>query len=175
MIIKRGVGAIVFSLLALSPGLVYQAEARGDLKIGYVHLEGVAGRYAKTQKLKKALEKEAQAKQKEIDKMTKQIEKLERELKTKAPGLKEEERNRRAEIIKEKITEWRKLFREYDLEIKNKNYEQEMGLRKEIDEVVRSYGKEKSYTLILDGRTIIYGLKGLDLTDEIVKILNTAQ
>ncbi len=173
MIITRGIVRIaVFSLIAISLGLVYRAEAGDILKVGYVDIGAVIDRYAKTEELEKALEKEQQTKQKEIAKLAKVIEKLERELKTKAPGLKEKERKRRAEIIEGKKEGWRRLFREYDLEIKSKVYEQQRGLIKEIQEAVHSYGKEKGYTFILDSRQVIYGLKGLDVTKEIVKLLN---
>lgn len=173
MIKKRMVGVIVF--LVLSLGLSYRAEAGESLKIGYVDVGAVIDRYAKTHELEKALEKDKQDKQKEIEGMAKEIDKLEEQLKTKAPGLKEEKKKRRAEIIKEKKDKQRRLFREYDLEIKSKVYAEQRELIKEIQKAVRSYGKGKGYTLILDGRTVLYGLESLDLTGEIVKILNTAE
>lgn len=185
MIIKRGiVRAIVFSLLAVSLGLVYEAKAEENLKIGYIDISAVFNRYAKTQELEKNLEKEKQTKQKTIDKKLEEIKKLVKELKTKAPGLKEEERQRRSEVIEKKKKEHFQFAQQSELEIRNWIMEQQREIMKVILETVRSYGKENGYTLILDGTkgpmgeglsSVLYGLKELDLTDQIINLLNTAE
>lgn len=169
---KVVVGVAVFSLLAVSLGLCYRAEAGENLKVGYVDVGAVLDRYAKRQELEKALEKEKQTKQKEIDEKLKEMEKLEKELEAKASLLKEEEKQQREKIIKEKRKEHLRLFQQSQLEIRDWALQQQREIFKEIQEAIRSYGQENNYTLILDGREVLYGLEELDLTDQIINLLN---
>ena len=46
---------------------------------------------------------------------------------------------------------------------------------KEIEGVVEKYAKGNGYTMILNDRVLLYGQKQDDLTDEILKILNSKQ
>ena len=42
----------------------------------------------------------------------------------------------------------------------------------DIDKVISEYGKGEGYSIILNDRTLLYGENQLNLTEQIIKILN---
>ncbi|MCD5397503.1 OmpH family outer membrane protein [candidate division NPL-UPA2 bacterium] len=169
---------VVVSLLGL--GLAVEVRARGEspegvrLKIGYVDIARAIDGHPKVQEAEEFLRKEQEAKQKKLEEKREEIGKLEAELRAREALLKEEERERRVGIIEEKKRAWGQLFREYDLDIRSRVIEKRREMFAEIRQVVESFGKEKGYTLILDSRQIIFSLEGLDVTDEVIELLNRA-
>ena len=177
----RAVIAFFVVVVLLGTGLVYQMEVRGKsreefrLKIGYVDIGRVIDGHPKAREAEEALWKEQEAKQKELGQKREEIDKLEEELKAREALLKEEEKRKRVGLIEEKRREWEQLFREYDLELRSKVIEKQREVLEEIRGTIESFGKEKGYTLILDGRQVFYGLKELDITEEIVGLLNKTE
>jgi len=43
---------------------------------------------------------------------------------------------------------------------------------KEMNTVIQKYGENNGYSIILNDRVLLYGGKTLDITDEIIKIMN---
>jgi len=168
--------ALLAMVTLLSMGLVHRAEARGEsLKIGYVDIGKVIGEYPKAKEVENTLRKEQEAKQKEMNEKRAEISKLEAELKTQGPLLKEQEKRAKSQVIAEKKKRWSQLFREYDAEMRNEVIKKQKEVLGDIDKAVESFGKEKGYTLILDARQVLYGLKTLDVTDEVIKSLSKPQ
>ncbi len=165
---------MVVSLLGL--GLAPRAEAREEahFKIGYVDLGRVIDHYPKAKEAEEALRKKQEAKQRELMEMQEEISKLEAELREQGPLLKEEERERRTRTIERRRKEWEQLFRAYDTEMRGRVFEKQREVLAQVRQVVESFAKEKGYTLILDARQVIYSLEGLDITEEIIKLLNKA-
>lgn len=166
---------VVVSLLGM--GLVYRVQAKGkssegvSLKIGYVDIEKVIAGYPKAKEAGEALQKEQEARQKEMEEKRGEIRNLEEELKAQGSLLKEEEKEKRVKTIEGKKRAWEQMFRTYNLEMRNKLIEKQKEVFEEVRRVVESFGKEKGYSLILDARQVIYGLEGLDVTEEIIKRL----
>ncbi|MCD5390752.1 OmpH family outer membrane protein [candidate division NPL-UPA2 bacterium] len=175
----RRIIAFFMVVSLLGTGLAYRVEARGEsregasLKIGYVDIGRVIDGYPRAREAKEALREEQEARHKELSRKREEIDKLEEELKAQEALLKEEEKRKRARLIEEKRRRWEQLFWEYDLEFRSKVMEKQREVLEEIRQAIESFGKEKGYTLILDARQVFYGLKGLDVTEEIIKLLNT--
>tara|TARA_Y100000031_G_C8027170_1_gene295418 strand:+ start:40 stop:546 length:507 start_codon:yes stop_codon:yes gene_type:complete len=153
------------AILFCASGLSF---AQSEGKIGYVDLSRAFDEYQKTKEFDKKLEKKGDIKQEEREKLVKEIRKM-------RDGL---------ELLNEKA----KKNKETDIEIKIRSlqeFDQETkaGLVKdrddmvrdilvEMNEVIQDYGEKNSYTIILNERVLLYGDNLLDLTDEIIKILN---
>jgi outer membrane protein len=43
---------------------------------------------------------------------------------------------------------------------------------KEMSDVIKEYGEKQGYSIILNDRVLLYGYTTMDLTDEIIKIMN---
>ena len=173
----RTVIAFFMMVSLLGVGWAYRVEAGekspgGEaLKIGYVDMGKVIDMYPKARDVENALQKEQEAKQKEMDEARKKINKLEEELKAQESVLKEEEKKKKSRIIEEKKKKWGQVFREYDLEMRNKVVEKQKEVLDDIRQAVETFGRENGYTFILDARQVLYGKEGMEVTDGIVKLL----
>ncbi len=172
----RRIIAFFVVVILLGLGLAYRVEAKKEslpgvsLKIGYVNRGKVIDKYPKAREVEDALRKEEEAKRKELMEKQEAIKKLEEELKAQGALLKEEEKQKKIRIIEEEKGKLGQLFRKYNAEMRSKVFEKQKEVLKEVDGMVESFGKEKGYTLILDAEQVIYGLEGLDVTGEIIKL-----
>ena len=71
------------------------------------------------------------------------------------------------------LKEWRDAV--YPWHLLDANKEILKKTNKKIEGVVEKYAKGNGYTMILNDRVLLYGQKQDDLTDEILKILNSKQ
>ncbi len=155
---------VVFCLISAAP-LMYAAET----KMGYVDLAHVFDNYNKTKEQDKTLEQQSKQKKEERQRLVNQIRKMKDEIDILSKDAKEKKQNE----VDEKIRQ----LQEYDQQTKvSLGQQRDKMLReilKEIEGVIEKYAKDNGYTMILNNRVLLYGQKQDDLTDEILKILNT--
>jgi len=75
--------------------------------------------------------------------------------------------------LRKKIQEFSRKWAEVNKKLDERRKELENARLKEIKDAIKKYGKEKGYTVILDSRVILFGETSADLTDEIIKVLNS--
>ncbi len=155
-----------FSLISAAP-LIYAAE----MKVGYVNLAHVFDNYSKTKDQDKTLEQQSKQKKEERERLVNQIRKMKDEIDILSEGAKEKKQTQ----IDKKIRQ----LQEYDQQTRISLGQQRDGMLreilKEIEGVVEKYAKGNGYTMILNDRVLLYGQEQDDLTDEILKILNSKQ
>ena len=156
--------AFIFST-ALMPYQAYAAE----LKIGYVDVARVFDNYNRTKDQDKILEQQNNKKKQERDKIVKQIRKMKDELDILSEKAKEKKQTR----IDEKIRELQEYDQQTRTGLRQQRDEVVRKILKEIEQVIEKYAKKNSYTMILNNRILLYGQKQHDLTDKILKILNS--
>jgi outer membrane protein len=137
-------------------------------KIGFVNLSRLFDEYGKTKEYDAKLEQKhsdfEEARNQRIEKIREAQGKLallaedrrtelETEIESMKADLLEFDRQQKADLTKERNDKIREIL----LEIENK---------------VSEYAKKQDYTLILNDRFLIYGNKNIDLTEELLKILN---
>ncbi|MFH1230802.1 MAG: OmpH family outer membrane protein [Planctomycetota bacterium] len=159
------------------------------LKIGVVNLAEVFDKYNKTQDYNKVLGKEKTKLELAIQEIEREIKKLEDEL---------EMLEKTSDLYREK-TEQRSTLstrREYKIKnwnifVKDKTNEITLKLYKDIRDVIDNYAVENGYTFIFKSdpqlpqtpetddvlqqigvRTVLYAAKSMDITGDIIKILN---
>ena len=162
---------IVFLGLMVSIALVMPVslQAKDDvLSIGYIDLAKIFDQYEKTKDSDKDLEVEWQGRQGEIKASREEITRLKDELEV----LSEAAKAKKQEIIDDKIKELQGFTKEIQDELTSERNEIVSQILKDIDTTINQYGKSNGYDLILNERVLLYHAEGLDLTGEIVKILN---
>lgn len=150
-------------LLAGSPN----AQAQ-EKKIGFLDLSKIFDSYGRTREYDSVLEAEHQVYTKERDG---RIEKL-KEAQGKLALLKEEERKKVQKNIEKMTQDLRNFDQVQRTDLTKQRDEKLREILLEIEKVVSDFGKKAKYDLILNDRVLIYGRKALDVTDEILKILN---
>ncbi len=160
---------ILGMLLVLFAGSAKTADLA---KVGYVDMDRVFDEYTETQKASQELNKEINARRKEITKLENEITSLREELTTQEALLSKEERLKRAQEINQKILDLQKYVRDVEIDLARKEETMTKKLITEILSVIKKVGEKEGYTLILRKDSLLYGGEGMDLTDEVIKVLN---
>lgn len=158
---------LVISILVL--GLVSPLTGVAkDLKIGYVDIFKVFNEYRKTKEYDKMLEEKKNAKEKELEKKKEEI----KEMQDKLELLKDKEKEGAREKLTKATGEYRKLERQFILDLKRERDEKMKEIIDDINKVIEDYGRKEGFDLIINKGAILYGREGIDLTETILKIVN---
>lgn len=137
-------------------------------KIGHVDLSSVFDEYQKTKDFDKDLEKKGDAKQGQREKLVSEIRKMRDEVEM----MNEKSRDKKEQDIEAKI----RALQEFDQDAKNaltkERDDMVRDILREINDVIRVYGENNGYSVILNDRVLLYGDQLENLTDDIIKILN---
>lgn len=156
-------------ILILVTGLTFPMYGVAkDLKIGYVDILKIFNEYQKTKEYDKMLEEKKSAKEKELEQKKEEI----REMQDKLELLKDKEQEKEREKITKAAGEYRELERQFILDLKKERDEKMKEIINDINRVIEDYGSQKGFDLIINKGAILYGRKGIDLTETILKIVN---
>ncbi|MFC1497694.1 OmpH family outer membrane protein [Verrucomicrobiota bacterium] len=170
----------VFGLMMLFAGRVYC----GETKIAVVDMSKIVNVFPSTETAKAALESqktEYEAEHKnmlaELERLKEEFEQIREDAGNKA--LSEDARSKNAEVAKNKFTKLREL--EYKImentRLRRKQMvDQEKRLLEkivsQIRDVVGEYAEKKNYVLVLDSSIIVYKQEAIDITKDILKIVD---
>jgi len=76
-------------------------------------------------------------------------------------------------VIDEKVKKLQEFDNTSRNELRKERDEMVAGILKDIDEAVQGYGKKQGYDLVLNDKVIVYKKDALDITADILKILNS--
>ena len=156
---------LIFMLFLSFSGI---SLAQSDIKIGYVDLSKTFDEYKKTKDFDKALEKEGDTKQAEREKVVDDIRKMRDALEL----LNEKARRSKEQDIEAKIESLQKFDQDAKAELIKERDDMVRDILEERNDVIQEYGKANGYSVILNDRVLLYGENSMNLTDEVIKILN---
>jgi outer membrane protein len=139
-----------------------------ELKIGYVDIFKVFNEYEKTKDYDKMLEEKKEKEEKKLDKKKEEIEKLQDKLAL----LKKEEQDKQRVAIAQAVKEYRQLEREILTDLKKERDEKMKEIIDDINKVIKEYAKKEGFDLIINENAILYGEEVMDITSEILRIVN---
>lgn len=161
-------GVLLSTVLWLPAGA---QAAEADLtvhKIGLVNLNRVFKEYEGTKSQESKLEKVSTEKQAEREKMVTEIRNMRDELAL----LNDDSREKQRQAIDEKL----KNLAQFDQQARNFLSEQReeaiQALLKDIEGIVNDVAKQKGLDLVLTDRAALYFTPGIDISQEILTILN---
>jgi outer membrane protein len=141
-----------------------------DLKIGYVDIFQVFNEYEKTKEYDQKLEEKKSTTEKKLEAKKDTIEKLQNKLDL----LKEGEKAKEEEKLGKEVKEYRDLEREAFTDIRKERDEKMKDIVEDIDKIIKDYAKKNGFDLIVNSNAVLYGVKAMDITAEILKISNKA-
>ena len=159
------IGALIFFFLYVGFFSLCSAE---EMKVGTVDLSRAFDAFQKTKDAEKTLETEAGKKKEERDKRIEEVKKLKAELDL----LNEKGKAEKQALIDQKIKELQQFEQEVQGSLRREKDRAIQEILKEIDGVIQTYAGDHGYTFLLNDRALLYRSQGLDVTDEIVAILN---
>jgi len=139
-----------------------------EIKMGYVNLGKTFDEYGKTKQADAVLEKNSTEKEKERQKMVDEISKLKDELEL----LNDKAKQEKQAVIDDKLKKLQEFVNTTKEELNKQRDDMVKDIVREIDKVIQDYGKQNGYTVILNDRVLVYGEDTIDITQDIIEILN---
>ena len=162
--------ALVFLWAFLVPCGVFAepADAAATQKIAVIKMDKVFGDYEKTKAADAQLEKLSSAKQSQREQMASEIKNMREEL----PLLNDQARLERQKAIEEKFKSLTEFDRDAKESLRKERDEAVKGILDEIEAAVASYATDHGITLVITDRAVVYSPQTIDISNEILKILN---
>ena len=165
MRISKKLSIMVFFLTAF---LCTAAYAEKNIKLGYVDLSRLFDEYYKTKDYDKVLEAKHSDIEKErnvkVDKIRDAQGKLNALAEGKKKDLEQDIEKMKAEILEFDRQKTEDLTKERNEKIRE--------ILLEIEKVVSDFAEKESYSMIFNDRVLIFGDKTLNLTEDVLQILN---
>jgi len=139
-------------------------------QIGFVDLQRVLVGSKRGKEVLAKLQAEKDAKQREIEAQEKEIRQVEVNLEKQRDALTEDARKDREREIRDRTRDLRRTVEDLDRSFSERGRDLQQKLIQDVAVVVRAYGKEKGYLLIMEKRLsgVLYGSEAVDLTDEVI-------
>ena len=157
-----GVAAIL--MLSVVPT---QAGAQ-ELKVGYVNLAKVFDNYVKTKSLDSNLEKKGKQKESELEGRVNELKAMRQGLEL----LSEEARETKAREIEQKADDLQRFRNATTRDLRRERDKIAKDLLLEIQKGLEEYAKANGFSVILDAQSLLYGQTALDVTDDVLALLN---
>lgn len=144
------------------------------IRLGFVDLQIVITQSKEGQTAMDVVKKEAAEKQKEISAKEAEIKQMDADLQKQTSALSEATKKEREEEIRRKLRDLKRVTEDFNRDLAKREGEMVNDLLKDVTSVIRDYGKEKGYALIVEkGQSgVIYGNDAADLTKEILERYN---
>ncbi len=167
----RHVGSILMMglLLAATASSGFGAEQ----KIGFVDFKLILEKSKVGQKVNAELKNDFQRMEKDFDAKKKEIEDLKSRLEKEAMVMSREMREEKEIELRVKVKGAQDLERKYRQELLQKEKGAVEDIQKDVVEIVQEIGQKEKFSLILSKVSVIYGDKAVDLTDQVIKALDS--
>lgn len=153
----------VFFLTMIIVGAAQAAD-----KFAFVNLSRVFSEYNKTKDYDKVLSEKEKKYTAERDKKINEIKQSEDKMNLLSDKKKEEKKQE----LDKKIKEFQEYDRGQQADLRKEQDEKMKEILKDIEEAVKSYSQKQDYTLVFNDRVLVYQDTKLDITDEVIKIVN---
>ncbi|MFC1698796.1 OmpH family outer membrane protein [Candidatus Omnitrophota bacterium] len=161
---RKIIAILVVVLFLTAAGSVY-AE---DFKIGFINLKKVLDDYKRVTDGEDQLLKEAESKNSEREKLVKEI----KALREKIELLKDKQKEKKQLELDAKVKQLQDFTYQTRTDLRQDRDEKFREIMKEVKGVIDEYGQSRKYNIILDDTLLLYKVDTLDVTEDIVKVLN---
>lgn len=149
---------------------LFVSSAQAADKFGYIDLSRTFSEYNKTKGYDKTLSDKEKVYTDERDKKVADL----KTFQDKMSLLNDKEREAKGVELAAKVKE----FQEYD-RVKQETLRKEQDVRmkeilKDIEEAVKKYSEKEGYTLVFNDRVLVYQTKSMEITNQVIAILNSS-
>ncbi|MFH0935589.1 MAG: OmpH family outer membrane protein [Candidatus Omnitrophota bacterium] len=154
--------AFVF-VAAAAVGIAQAAD-----KFAYIDLSRVFSEYKKTKDYDKVLSDREKKYTDERDKRVNEIKQFEDKMNL----LSEKNKEAKKQELEKKVKDFQEYDRLQQTDLRKEQDEKMKDILKDIEDAVQAYSKKEGYTMVFNDRVLVFQDKRLDITDEVMKILN---
>jgi outer membrane protein len=158
----------IICLTGLMVGLAFLAQvAFAEQKLGYVDLSILFDEYGKTKKYDGVLEEKQASYESAREKRVNEVKQIQDSMNL----LSEKERKSKESLLEKKINELRDFDRSEQQDLRKERDEKMKDILKDIEAAISQYAKQENFTLVFNDRVLVYQDKSLDITKEVLQIL----
>jgi Skp family chaperone for outer membrane proteins len=158
---------VVLAGLIIGLGL-FAANAQAADKFGYIDLSRTFSEYNKTKGYDKTLSDKEKVYTDERDKKVADLKAFQDKLSL----LNDKERATKSAELQTKVKEFQEFDRTKQETLRKEQDVKMKEILNDIEEAVKKYSEKEGYTLIFNDRVLVYQTKTMEITDQIIAILN---
>ncbi|MFH1281219.1 MAG: OmpH family outer membrane protein [Candidatus Omnitrophota bacterium] len=162
---KKNVMVLGIAIISL---VLFVSSAQAADKFAYIDLSRTFSEYSKAKAFEKTLNDKGKT---YIDERDKKVADL-KAFQDKLSLLNDKEREAKGAELQAKV----KAFQEYDnqkkLELRKEEEEKSKEIFNEIAEAVNKYSEKEDYALVFNDQVLVYKTKSMEITNQIIAILN---
>jgi len=153
----------VFFCLTFLIGIAKAAD-----KFAYVDLSRLFSEYSKTKDYDKVLADKENAFNADREKKVNEV----KQLQDKMNLLSDKEKEAKKSDMEAKVKSLQDYDRQKTTDLRKEQDEKMKEILKDIEDAVKAYATKEGYTMVFNNRVLVYENKSLDITDQIIGILN---
>ncbi len=150
---------------------LFAGKAQAADKFAYVNLTKIFGEYGKTKDYDKVLGDKENIYNNERDKKVNEI----KQVQEKFNLLSDKEKEVKKSEIETKIKALQEYDRTKQTDLRKDQDEKMKDILKDIEGVIKQYALKNGYTMVFNDRVLVYQDKSMDITEDIIKLLNKKQ
>lgn len=144
-------------------------------KIGFVNLQVALNESAVGKAAKAELEEIIKRKQDDVETRIKAKDAFKEEIEKQSAVLSEDARRSKAGELQRMEREIERLVADTNADLQKLQRDKEVRILKDMDDIIRRFGKEHGYTVIFPSDVLLYAAEGLDVTAAIVEEFDKAK
>ena len=153
---------VIFSLT------LFVAQAQAADKFGYIDLSRTFSEYSKTKGYDKSLTDKEKVYTDERDKRVADLKAFQDKLSL----LNDKEREAKGAELQAKVKEFQDYDRQKQADLRKEQDVRMKEILKDIEEAVKKYSEKEGYTLVFNDRVLVYQTKNMEITNQVIAILN---
>jgi outer membrane protein len=142
-------------------------------KIGVIDFQKVLEISAAGKAIQAELKKKNEKMTADLQKKGAEIEKIQRRLERESMVMSKEMREDKEREQRIKVNDFKTLQKRYRSELQKVQVKLMQQLQSDVTTITREIGKKEGYLLIMDKRGVIYTPRSVDLSDKLIRQLNT--
>lgn len=143
-----------------------------ELKVGFVSLQKAISESKSGQSARESFQTAIKEKQDALLKEKQAIESRRKELEKQAVLMKESERAKAQREFQLRVRDYERKTRDMREELALREQEVTNAILKDLQKVIAEVGKTGRFTIILEQGQLLYTDKGIDITDEVIRLYN---
>ncbi len=144
------------------------ASAFAADKFGYVSMEKIADKYSKAIEYSKILDDKEAGYTAEIDKKKDELKAAQDKLNL----LSDKEKEAKTAEFEAKFKSFQDFVRAKQSDLRKEGVDKTVEISKDIKNAITTYAEKEGFTLVFDAAALAYQSKSMDITDNIIEILN---
>jgi Skp family chaperone for outer membrane proteins len=147
---------------------LFLGNAQAADKFAYIDLSRTFSEYSKTKGYDKTLSDKEKVYTDERDKKVADL----KAFQDKVSLLNDKEREAKGAELQAKVKDFQEYDRQKQADLRKEQEERMKEILKDIEEAVKKYSEKEGYTLVFNDRVLVYQTKSMDITSQIIALLN---